>query len=78
MVNRIYNSAAEIDALTEDDKLAVLNYESQLLSSRKFHSKEKPPKDDLIVALSDAYENKRARQVTEWERMRRQNVAQTA
>jgi hypothetical protein len=25
--------------------------------------------DDLIVSLSDAYENRRARQVGEWERM---------
>ena len=26
--------------------------------------------DDLIVSLAGAYENKRARQVNEWERMR--------
>lgn len=25
--------------------------------------------DDVIVSLADAYENKRARQVTEWEKM---------
>jgi hypothetical protein len=25
--------------------------------------------DDVIVSLADAYENKRARQVTEWEQM---------
>jgi hypothetical protein len=30
-------------------------------------------KDDVIVALSDAYENRRARQVTEWEM--RQHIA---
>ncbi|MFT3744422.1 MAG: hypothetical protein QM785_09005 [Pyrinomonadaceae bacterium] len=29
--------------------------------------------DDLIVSLSNAHENRRARQVTEWESMRRQN-----
>ena len=29
--------------------------------------------DDLIMALSDDYENKRARQVFEWELVRRQN-----
>ena len=29
--------------------------------------------DDLIVWLSDAYENQRARQVFEWEKIRRQH-----
>jgi len=29
--------------------------------------------DDLIVALANTHENQRARQVTEWEGMRRQN-----
>ena len=33
--------------------------------------------DDLIVSLADAYENQRARQVSEWERMR-QHVARNA
>jgi len=27
------------------------------------------PADDIILSLSNAYENKRARQVTEWERV---------
>ena len=30
--------------------------------------------DELIGSLANAYENKRARQVTEWERMRMQNA----
>lgn len=29
--------------------------------------------DDLIVSLANAHENRRARQVIEWERMRRQS-----
>ena len=29
--------------------------------------------DELIGSLANAYENKRARQVTEWERLRTQN-----
>ena len=29
--------------------------------------------DDVIVSLANAYENRRARQATEWERMRQQN-----
>ena len=31
--------------------------------------------DDLIIALANAYENKRAQQVTEWERLGYQSVA---
>jgi hypothetical protein len=34
----------------------------------------KQPNDDLIVSLSDAYENRRARQVFEWEKLRRLSV----
>jgi hypothetical protein len=30
--------------------------------------------DDVIVSLADAYENRRARQATEWERMGRQSL----
>lgn len=43
-----------------------------LLSSSRTQSMEK--NDDLIVTLSDAYENRRARQVGEWERLYGQNV----
>ena len=32
------------------------------------------PNDDLIISLSDAYENKRARQVVEWEKLGRQEL----
>lgn len=39
-------------------------------------SKSRPPEknDDLILSLSDAYENRRAQQVGEWERLYPQNV----
>lgn len=30
--------------------------------------------DDLIVSLSDAYENKRARQVVEWEKLGKRSI----
>jgi hypothetical protein len=40
----------------------------QSLSSARSRSKENIHHDDLIVSLGDAHENKRARQVTEWER----------
>ncbi len=43
-----------------------------LFSSTKPQFKEKT--DDVIVTLSDAYENQRARQVGEWEKLYGKNV----
>ncbi len=73
-----YNIAGEIDKLNETETLAVVNYISQLLSKRISKQSENPANDDVIVSLSDAYENKRARQVFEWEKVRRQNVQRAA
>ena len=79
MVNRKNrNVASELDKLNEYETSAVLDYISEILSTRKRKSIEILPNDDLIVTLSDAYENKRARQVFEWERVRRQNSIQRA
>ncbi len=72
------NVTSELDKLNDNDTLAVLSYISELLSSRRTQSKDSAPNDDLIVSLSDAYENKLARQVNEWERLRRQNVHRSA
>jgi hypothetical protein len=44
---------------------------SRLLSASTSNSNE-----DLIVSLSDAYENKRARQVVEWEKLGKQKLQQ--
>jgi hypothetical protein len=68
------NIASQIDKLNENETLAVAGYISQLLSKRNSKQKENFSNDDLIVSLSDAYENKRARQVFEWEKVRRQNA----
>lgn len=38
---------------------------------RKSQIRENIYSDDLIVTLANAYENKRARQVSEWERAQR-------
>lgn len=79
MVNRkTKNVAREIDKLNENETSAVLDYISEIVSTRNPKSKENLQNDDLIVSLSDAYENKRARQVFEWERVRRQNVQRAA
>jgi hypothetical protein len=47
-------------------------------SSRRYSSHETVVNDDLIMSLANAYENIRARQVTEWEGMRRQTVQHNA
>jgi hypothetical protein len=70
------NVASEIDKLNENETLAVREYISQILSTRNSKSKDNTSNDDLIVTLSDAYENKRARQVVEWEKLGRQNLQQ--
>ena len=72
------NVASEIDKLNEKETLAVANYISTLLTKRISKSKDNQTNDDLIVSLSDAYENKRARQVFEWEKLRRQNSQRAA
>ncbi len=46
----------------------------RLFSSTKPQLIEK--NDDVIVTLSDAYENQRARQVVEWEKLYGKNVYQ--
>lgn len=79
MVNRKNrNVASEIDKLNENETSEVLEYISDILSTRNPKSKDLQSNDDLIVSLSDAYENKRARQVFEWERVRRQNIQRAA
>jgi hypothetical protein len=79
MIKRKNNRVtSEIDKLNEHETSAVLDYISDILSTRNPKPLENLPNDDLIVSLSDAYENKRARQVFEWERVRRQNVQRAA
>ncbi len=79
MVNPINKNAVnEIDKLNENETLAVLDYISKLLSARLPKTKDNTVNDELIVSLQDTYENKRARQVFEWERVRRQNYKRAA
>ncbi|HXG82995.1 MAG TPA: hypothetical protein VNI84_03115 [Pyrinomonadaceae bacterium] len=78
MVNQTNNIAREIDKLNENETLAVVGYISQILSRRISKQKDNFQSDDLIGTLADAYENKRARQVIEWEKMRRQNIQRAA
>ena len=76
-INR--NVVGEIDKLNENETLAVLDYISELLSARLPKPKDTNSiSDDLIISLQDATENKRARQVIEWENARRQNTRRAA
>lgn len=76
MVNRINKKRdGELDRLTRQDAAAAVNFISENLS----YSRSQPKQiDDLIVSLANAHENRRARQVTEWEKMRQYNVRSTA
>lgn len=68
----------EIDKLNESETLAVVEYISQILSARIAKQSENQLNDDLIASLSEKRENRRARQVVEWERVRRRNYPKAA
>ena len=67
MANRNHKAAVEHGTATTSTPT-----QNTLPSSRVSHAREK--NDDLIGTLSDAYENQRARQVGEWEKLYGQNV----
>ena len=48
------------------------HFSNQFASSSGLRRLDSPVFDDVIAALANAHENRRARQVTEWESMRRQ------
>ncbi|MEP7074654.1 MAG: hypothetical protein ABI878_02500 [Acidobacteriota bacterium] len=78
MVNRMRaNVAVEIDKLNERDRTAVLAHASEVHRTQRSH-KENTIGDELIGSLANAHENLRARQVTEWEQMRRQLLGRAA
>lgn len=68
MANQIHNDAAARESRHELE----IRKPHPILSSSKSRTIEKT--DDVILSLSDAYENRRARQVQEWERLYGQNV----
>jgi hypothetical protein len=72
------NIADDINKLNENEPLAVSEYIFDPPSNRTPYSKDNSKSDDLIVSLSDAYENKRARQVFEWESIRRKSFQKAA
>jgi hypothetical protein len=69
------NIVREIDKLSESESIAVIEYISELLTSRQQFPipSENQFSDDLIASLSEKRENRCARQVVEWEKVRRRN-----
>ena len=69
MVNRT-NNAQETDANPRST-----NDRSSASRNSRVHAN---PSDEVIVSLANKHENKRARQVTEWERVQPVNIRRSA
>lgn len=63
--------ALKLEALSESELAEVLDYISVIESTRR--ARPEPPvlDDEVLTALADARENRRARQAFEWEVVRR-------
>ena len=69
MVNRKNTNVARDTRRINENETST-----QLLSTRQPSQRERSSNEDLIGSLANAYENKRARQVSEWERVGFQNI----
>lgn len=79
MVNRTNrNTGREIDKPIKSDAVTTRKYIAKSLSSRNINTNDNPVIDDVISHLANAHENRRARQVTEWERMLGQKMQRAA
>ena len=68
MVNRTnINPARESETSTKTDGFPVFDQPTFNRSRRS--ASERSNVDDVILSLSDSYENRRARQVVEWVRL---------
>jgi hypothetical protein len=71
MANRINpKTGGDLDRLSQPETIRIK------YSPESFTPARSQPKhiDDLIVSLANAHENRRARQVTEWEAMGRHHI----
>lgn len=72
MVHRVNTqNDGERDKRTQHDGAAI-NYYSETPSSPRPNLKSSKRFDELMVSLANSHENRRARQVMDWERMGRQ------
>ena len=63
--------ASKLEALSEIEVGEVLDYISMMESNRRAKIASGALDDEVVVALADAQENRRARQAFEWESVRR-------
>lgn len=63
--------ALKLEALTESEVGEVLDYVSLIESTRRSKTTPLVLDDEVVAALADAHENRRARQAFEWEAVRR-------
>ena len=63
--------ALKVEALTESEVGEVLDYISVIESMRRSRPAPLVLDDEVVTALADARENRRARQAFEWEAARR-------
>jgi hypothetical protein len=63
--------ALKLDSLNDAEVLEVLDYIQIMESMQRAKTAPNLWEDDLVAALADARENKRARQAFEWEIVRR-------
>ena len=70
-VNQRQFLALKLEALSESELREVLDYVSVIESMRRSKPTPFSFDDDVLTALADAPENRRARQAFEWEVVRR-------
>lgn len=70
-VNQRQFLALKLEALSESEVGEVLDYISVIESSRRSKPITSSLDDDVLAALAEARENRRARQAFEWEVVRR-------
>jgi len=70
-VNQRQFLALKLEALTESEVREVLDYISAMESNRRAKTTSGALDDEVVLALADAQENRRARQAFEWEAVRR-------
>lgn len=63
--------ARKLEALNESEVCEVLDYISTMESSHRVKTAQPAGDDEVLSALADARENRRARQAFEWEVVRR-------
>lgn len=63
--------AVKLEGLNDSELREVLDYVSAMESSRRTKTAASAGDDDVLTALADARENRRARQAFEWEVVRR-------